>query len=64
MAHHIRNLNDDTGKDTQERHLVVAYLKYAVEDVAQFNETSAVLLEQAIAYLEQPASGAAGWVRQ
>jgi hypothetical protein len=40
------------GNAIPERHLVIAYLKYAVDDVALFNQTSATLLRQAIAYLE------------
>jgi len=35
-----------------DRQVLIAYLKYAVEDVAQINQTSASLLRLAIAYLE------------
>jgi hypothetical protein len=35
-----------------DRELLLAYLKYAVDDVAQINETSAMLLQMAIADLE------------
>ncbi len=35
-----------------DRELLVAYLKYAVQDVAEINETSAFLLQMAIAGIE------------
>ena len=41
------------------RELLLAYLKYALDDLAQINETSAMLLQMAIADLEgqSPAPG-------
>ncbi len=35
-----------------DRELLVGYLKYAVQDVAEINETSAFLLQMAIAGIE------------
>ena len=52
MTTAVTNLKCDGGAHRPERRLIVAYLKYAVEDVAQYNEMSAALLRQAIACLE------------
>jgi hypothetical protein len=45
----------ETSRDdarTPNRKLIVAYLKYAVKDVNELDETSGRLLQLAIAYLE------------
>ncbi len=51
MSTAIRELRCDDAR-TPNRQLIVAYLKYAVTDVSALNETSARLLQLAIAYLE------------
>lgn len=52
MREVIQQANGGTVPSVDDRQLLVAYLKYVVEDVAQINETSALLLQMAIADLE------------
>jgi hypothetical protein len=51
----IRKLSSQNTIDVMtDRDLLVAYLEYAVSDVAAIDATSASLLELAIAHLKRP----------
>ena len=51
----MRKLSDRNRIDVMtDRDLLVAYLEYAVSDVAAIDATSASLLELAIAHLKRP----------
>jgi hypothetical protein len=52
------------GGELPQRQVIVAYLRYAVDDVEHFNGTSAILLRQAIACLENPQADETRLVRQ
>jgi hypothetical protein len=60
MREIIEEASDRETAAADDRKLLVAYLKYAVADVAQINETSALLLQMAIADLESQQPGGEG----
>ena len=48
------DVNGHKSKPLPNRKMLTAYLQYAVDDIAELDETSAMLVKVAISYLKKP----------